>query len=59
MVIRGTPSNIEEYYIVDGDMAFILQQSGAKPSYIDYDAVYFKKTNKLLKILKKLGITEF
>lgn len=56
MIIRGTPKNVEDYYMTDGEVAFRLQQAGAKPSYIDYDAVYFKKTKKLFKILKKLGI---
>ena len=59
MVIRGTPSNISDFYIADNETAFRLQQAGAKPLYVDYDATYFKKTNKLIKILKKLGITEF
>lgn len=59
MVIRGTPNNISDYYIADSETAFRLQQAGAKPLYVDYDATYFKKTNKLIKILKRLGITEF
>lgn len=59
MVIRGTPSNIEDYYIADGDLAFRLQQAGFKPVYIDEDAVYFKKNKKLIQTLQKFGITEF
>lgn len=59
MIVRGTPKNIDEYYIADKEVAFRLQQAGAKPLYIDYDAIYFKKSNKLIKILKKLGLTEF
>lgn len=59
MVIRGTPKNIEEYYIADNNLAFRLQQSGLRPVYIDEDAIYFKKNKKLQKILTKIGITEF
>lgn len=54
MIIRGTPKNIDDYYIADKEVAFRLQQAGAKPLYIDYDAIYFKKSNKLIKILKNL-----
>lgn len=56
MIIRGTPKDINIYYIADNDIAFKLQQAGLIPVYIDYDATYFKKNKKLEKVLKKLGI---
>ena len=56
MVIRETPSDLEKYFMADGEMAFKLQQKGFKPAYMDFDAVYFVKSNKLLKVLKKLEI---
>ncbi len=59
MVIRGTPKNIEDYYIADSEIAFKLQQSGIRSVYIDEDAVYFKKNKKLIQVLQKFGITEF
>ena len=57
MIIRGTPKDITDYYLTDGDMAFRLQQAGFKPVYIDEDAVYFKKNKKLQKFLSKFDIT--
>lgn len=54
MVIRDTPSDIEKYVMAEGELAFRLQQKGFVPEYMDFDAVYFLKTNKLLKVLKKL-----
>lgn len=59
MVIRGTPRNIEDYYIADTEVAFRLQQAGFKCVYIDDDAVYFKKNKKLIQVLQKFGITKF
>ena len=57
MIIRGTPANIQEYYLADSDLAFQLQQAGFRPVYIDEDAVYFKKNQKLRKYLLKFDIT--
>lgn len=53
MVIRGTPKNIEDYYIADGTLAFRLQQAGFKPVYIDEEAIYFKRNKKLLQTLER------
>ena len=56
MIIRGTPKDITEYYLSDGEVAFRLQQAGFKPVYIDEDAIYFKKNKKLQKFLSKFDI---
>ena len=56
MIIRDTPADFSKYYMADEDVAFALHQAGVKPDYIDNGAVYFKKTNKLFKVLKRLGI---
>ncbi len=57
MVIRDTPSDLEKYFMADGELAFEIQQAGIKPSYIDEGAVYFKKSNRLEKLLKRLGFS--
>ena len=57
MVIRDTPSDLEKYFMADGELAFEIQQAGIKPSYIDAEAVYFKKSNRLEKLLKRLGVS--
>lgn len=56
MIILGVPKNIEEYYIADGEIAFVLHQAGFIPRYKDNDALFFKKNNKLLKFLAKHGL---
>lgn len=56
MIIRDTPSDLEKFFMADGDLAFKLQQRGVQPMYMDDDVLYFRKNNKLLKTLKKLNI---
>lgn len=58
MVIRDTPSNLSKYFMADEDLAFAIHQAGIAPSYMDNGAVYFKKSIKLSKVLKRLGIVE-
>lgn len=55
MIIIGTPktSELDNYYIADGDLAFRLHQAGFIPQYKDEDCLYFKINNKLLKWLNK------
>ena len=57
MVIRDTPSDLEKYFMADGELAFEIQQAAIKPSYIDAGVVYFKKSNRLEKLLKRLGVS--
>lgn len=56
MIVLGVPKNIEEYYIADGEIAFILHQAGFIPRYKDNGALFFKKNNKLLKFLANRGL---
>lgn len=57
MVRIGTPEDIEAYFMTDDDgLIFRLHQAGFAPVWKDFDVVFFKKTNKLLKLLKKLEI---
>lgn len=58
MIIRDTPSDLSKYFMADEDLAFAIHQAGVAPSYIDNGAVYFKKSKRLEKVLKRLGITE-
>ena len=50
--------DVENYYFTDdSDIIVILQQNGIRPYCKDYDNVfYFKKNNKLVKVLNKLNI---
>lgn len=58
MIIRDTPSDLEKYFMADEDLAFAIHQAGVAPSYMDNGAVYFKKSNKLDKVLKRLDVVE-
>ena len=58
MIIRDTPSDLEKYFMADEDLAFAIHQAGIKPDYIDNGAVYFKKSNRLEKVVKRLGVVE-
>ena len=57
MIIIGTPTDIENFYAVDdGWLITELHKSNCIPIWKDGSCVYFKKTNKLFKALKKLYI---
>lgn len=57
MVRLGTPDNIQDFFMTDdSELISRLHQSGFQPVWKDYECVFFKKSNKLLKLLKKLDI---
>lgn len=57
MVRLGTPDNIQDFYMTDdSELIFRLHQSGFQPAWKDDGIVFFKKSNKLIKLLKKLDI---
>ena len=58
MVIRDTPSDLSKYFMADEDLAFAIHQAGIAPAYMDNGAVYFKKSKRLEKVLKRLGVVE-
>lgn len=57
MVRLGTPDNIQDFFMTDdNELIFHLHQAGYQPAWKDYETVFFKKSNKLIKLLKKLDI---
>ena len=56
MIIIGTPNDLENYFMADGDLAFQLHQKGFIPKYEDEGCLYFKLNNKLKKYLEKIVI---
>lgn len=40
----------------DSELIFRLHQAGQQPTWKDGSVVFFKKSNKLIKLLKKLDI---
>ena len=56
MIIIGTPKDISNYFMADGELAFMLEQAGFLPKYLDDGYVkYFKMNNKLKKFLESKG----
>lgn len=57
MVRIGTPENVSAYFMTDdNELIFRLHQVGYQPAWMDEGCLFFKKTNKLIKYLKKLDI---
>ena len=57
MIRIGTPSDIDAYFSADdGWIISELHKAGCQPMWKDGSTVYFKKNNKLLKVLKKLEV---
>ena len=57
MVRLGTPDHISDFFMTDdSELIFRLHQAGHQPAWKDESVVFFKKTNKLIKLLKKLDI---
>lgn len=56
MIILSTPDDIQNYLALDEDVDFILEQKGEHPKYMENGYMFFKRTNKLIKLIKKLGI---
>jgi len=56
MIIIGIPHDRENYFMADGDLAFMLEQAGFLAKYLDDNYVkYFKLNNKLKKFLESKG----
>ncbi len=56
MIIIGTPNDLDNYFMADGDLIWELERAGFRAKYMDEDVQYFKLNNKLKKYLLKLGI---
>lgn len=58
MIIIGIPkaSELDSYYMADGDMIWELVRAGFHAKYIDGETQYFLLNNKLRKYLKKLQL---
>ena len=56
MIIIGTPNDLDNYFMADGDLIWELERAGFRAKYMDEDVQYFKLNNKLRKYLVKFGI---
>ena len=60
MIILGKPNanDLNEYIIVDSDLAFVLHKAGFIPKYSNNGCLYFKISKKLQKYLDSLHKNE-
>ena len=56
MLIIQTPKNNEKYIIVDSQVTQILQENGFYPKYMDNEAIYYVKSDKIIKFIKTNNI---
>ena len=57
MVRIGSPEDVTAFYMTDdSELICRLHQAGFFPAWKDESVVFFKKSNKLIKLLKKLDI---
>ena len=56
MLIRDTPKNIDTYIKVDDKTTKILHANGYSPLYMDNKYIYYKKTDDIIKFMKKEGL---
>ena len=56
MIIRQTPKNKEKYIIVDSKVSQILQENGFYLKYMDNEAIYYVKSDKIVEFMSKEGL---
>ena len=56
MLIRQTPKNKEKYIIVGSKVSQILQENGFYPKYMDNEAIYYVKSDKIVEFIKTNNI---
>lgn len=57
MIKLGTPENPQDFFMTDdSELIFRIHQAGFIPLWKDDECIFFKKSNKLIKLLKKLDV---
>ena len=54
MIIRRSPTNVEDFVMVKSDMSEILHEMGFEPKYIDEEWIYYTKCEKILDVITTL-----
>lgn len=54
MVIRGTPTNRNDYVLVDNITSNYLHMNGFTPRYMDKQGIYYEKSDKILKCIQNM-----
>lgn len=55
MIIRGVPKHLDNYIIVTSEQSEYLHANGFYPNYIEDDKIYYKKTDEIESVVKKLN----
>lgn len=56
MIRRSTPKNKENYIMVDSETSNILYAHGFIPKYMDFQAIYYIKSDELIEFMRKGGL---
>lgn len=56
MIIRNTPKDKYNYYIVDIETSNILETNGFNALFMDDKYLYYRKNDKITNFLKERGI---
>ena len=56
MVIRETPKNKENFIMVNNQVGNLLQTKGFIPKYMDFDYLYFVRTEELKVFMESEGL---
>lgn len=54
MIIRRSPTNIEDFVMVKSDMSEKLHELGFVPKYMDNDWIYYVKNQAILNVIEIL-----
>lgn len=53
MIIRGTPTNLDDYILIDDKLELILNNNDFYPKYIDENGLYFLKSKELIEFMER------
>ena len=53
MIIRGTPTELELYMLVDDSLELILNENDFYLKYIDSNGLYFLKSKDLVEFMER------
>lgn len=56
MIKRETPSNLQNYLMVDSATSYILHSNGFIPKYINESGIYYIKNEKIVNFIRKEGL---
>ena len=53
MIIRGTPTDVDNYILVGAEQSIELHENGFFPKYINDEGIYYFRTEELLEFVER------